>query len=257
MGLKLLKSKKLSKFSKISHGFFNKNGGVSKGIYRSLNCGIGSNDKNNNIKKNLKIVSSKLRTKSRQIFLVKQTHSNKFIYLSNKSNLKSRIIKADAIISEKKNLPIAVLTADCVPILVYDKSRNMIAAIHAGWRGAYKGIVQKVIKFMIFKKCNPKNMTVVIGPSISKKNYEVKKGFKDKFMKKDKNNIKFFSFKKNKIYFDLTSYIKFQLKSYHIENIDLINIDTFDIKNNFFSARRSLKLDHNDYGRNISIIMIN
>ena len=94
----MIKSKKLSKFSEISHGFFNKNGGVSKGIYKSLNCGIGSNDKKKNIKNNLQIVKSKLRTKSGQIFFVKQIHSNKFVFLRKYSKIKTSSIKADAII---------------------------------------------------------------------------------------------------------------------------------------------------------------
>jgi len=133
----------------------------------------------------------------------------------------------------------------------------MIAAIHAGWRGAYKGIIQKVIKFMFNQGCDQKNMIVAIGPCISMSNYEVKKQFKDKFIKKDEKNIQFFKNNKNKIYFDLQKYVKKQVKLNKIKNIDLINVDTFNIKNNFFSARRSLKLNHNDYGRNISTIMIN
>ena len=253
----MFKSKKLSKFSKISHGFFNKKGGVSKGIYKSLNCGYGSKDKKKYVETNLKIVKSKLRTNSGQIFFVKQFHSNKLVFLSSNSNIKSRSIKADAIVSEKKRMPIAILTADCVPILIYENSRKMIAAIHAGWKGAYKGIVRKVIKFMISKNCNPKNMTAVIGPCISKKNYEVKMQFKEKFIKKNKRNIVFFSIKKKKIYFDLKNYVRNEVKSNLIKSIDQINIDTFDAKNNFFSARRSLKLNQDDYGRNISIIMIN
>ena len=250
-------SKKLSKFSIISHGFFNKDGGVSKGIYKSLNCGAGSKDKKANIEKNLKIVKKKISKKSKEIFLVKQIHSNKFIFLNKNSNIKSRSVNADAIITEKKNFPIAILTADCVPLLIFDKRRKMIAAIHAGWRGAYNGIIQKVIRFMLNKGCKKEDMVVAIGPSISIKSYEVKKQFKSKFIKKDKKNIKFFKSKNNKIYFDLPSYAKKQVKLNQIENINLLNIDTFNKKNNFFSARRSLRLNHNDYGRNISIIVIN
>ena len=250
-------SNKLSKFSEISHGFFNKNGGVSKGIYKSLNCGVGSKDKEANVNKNLNIVKRKINKKSKDIFLVKQIHSNKFIFLSKNSNIKNRNIYADAIITEKKNFPIAVLTADCAPILIFDKKKKMIAAIHSGWRGAYKGIIQKVIKFMFSKGCKKENLIVAIGPSISLKSYEVKKKFKDNFIKKDKNNIKFFKKKKDKIYFDLPNYAKKQVKLMQIKNINLLNIDTFNEKNNFFSARRSLRLNHNDYGRNISIIMIN
>ena len=245
------------KFSEINHGFFNKDNGVSKGIYKSLNCGVGSKDKKTDIQKNLKIVRKKISNKSKEIFLVKQIHGNKFLFLRKNLNIKNISVSADAIITEKKNLPIAVLTADCVPILIFDKKRKMIAAIHAGWRGAYRGIIQKVIKFMFNQGCDQKNMIVAIGPCISMSNYEVKKKFKDKFIKKDEKNIKFFKNNKNKIYFDLPKYVKKQVKLNKIKNIDLINVDTFNIKNNFFSARRSLKLNHNDYGRNISTIMIN
>ncbi len=253
----MIYSKKLLKFSDINHCFFNKLGGVSKGIYKSLNCGVGSKDKKTHIQKNLRIVKKKICRKSKEIFLVRQFHSNKILYLNKNSNIKSRRIKADAIITEKKNFPIAILTADCIPILIFDKKRKMIAAVHAGWRGAYKGIITKVLKYMFNKGCSPKNMTVAIGPAISLRNYEVKKEFKDRFIKKDKKNFLFFKRINTKIYFDLVNYAKKQVKLNKIKNIDLINIDTFDKKNNFFSARRSLKLNHNDYGRNISIIVIN
>ena len=133
----------------------------------------------------------------------------------------------------------------------------MIAAIHAGWRGAFKGIINKVIKFMIKKGCNFENMTAVIGPSISLKNYEVRDDFKKKFIKKNKKNSLFFNNKNQKLYFDLAKYIHSSLKSINIKHIDILKVDTFDIKNKFFSARRALKLKHNDYGRNISIIMLN
>ena len=253
----MLNSKKLSKFSEISHGFFNKNGGVSKGIYKSLNCGVGSKDKKNNVKKNLKIVIKKICKKSKEIFLVKQNHSNRFLFLSKNTKIKNRSITADAIITDKKDFPIAVLTADCVPILLFDKKRKMIAVIHAGWRGAFKGVISKVINFMLKKGCDRKDIVVAIGPSITQKNYNVKLDFKNKFIKKHKKNKIFFKNRNKLIYFDLPNFIKSQLKFNKISKIDTINIDTYDKKNNFFSARRSIKLKHDDYGRNISIIMIN
>ena len=253
----MLNSKRLSKFSEISHSFFNKNGGVSKGIYKSLNCGVGSKDKKNNVKKNLKIVIKKICKKSKEIFLVKQTHSNKFLFLSKNTKIKNRSITADAIITDKKDFPIAVLTADCVPILLFDEKRKMISVIHAGWRGAFKGVISKVINFMLKKGCDRKDIIVAIGPSITQKNYNVKLDFKNKFIKKHKKNKIFFKNRNKLIYFDLPNFIKSQLKFNKISKIDMINIDTYDKKNNFFSARRSLKLKHDDYGRNISIIMIN
>ena len=252
----MIKSKKLSKIKNIKHGFFNNVGGHSKNIYKSLNCGPGSKDKRSNIKKNLQIVRKKIDAKAKDIFLVSQLHSNKFIYIEEKYKKKNKP-KADAIITNQKYLPIGVLTADCAPILIYDKKIKMIAAIHAGWKGAFKGIINKVIRFMVKKGCKFKNMTAVVGPSISSKNYEVKEDFKKKFIKKDKKNSIFFRTNKEKLYFDLTKYIHSSLKIIKIKHIDILKIDTFDIKNKFFSARRALKLKHNDYGRNISIIMLN
>jgi polyphenol oxidase len=252
----LIRSKKLKKIKDLKHGFFSSVGGKSTNIYRSLNCGPGSKDKNLIVKKNLEIVRKKISHKAKSIFLIHQIHSNKFIYI-NKKYKKRKKPKADAIITNQRHLPIAVLTADCSPVLICDKKKMMIAAIHAGWKGAYKGIIDKVIKFMIKKGCKLKDMTAVIGPSISKKNYEVKHNFKIKFIKKDKKNLKYFSINKQKLYFDLTKYIYSSLKSNKIKSIDTIKIDTFDIKNKFFSARRALSFKHNDYGRNISIIMLN
>ena len=253
----MIKSKKLSKFRNIEHAFFNRLGGKSTGIFKSLNCGLGSSDNKKDILKNLKIVSNKINAKSKKIFLLNQVHSNKFHYISKNSKLNNNKFEGDALITNKKSLPIAILTADCAPILIHDEKKEMIAAIHAGWKGAYKDIVIKVVKFMIKKGCSPENITAAIGPCISSNNYEIKEDFKKKFMKKDKKNNIFFKNSKNKNYFNLNKYIHFQLESLNIKKIDIINKDTFDTKNNFFSARRSISRNENDYGRNISIIMVN
>ena len=253
----MIKSKKLKKLKDISHGFFNKEGGKSKGIYQSLNCGPGSNDKKKYVKQNLEIVKNKISKKSKKIFLLHQTHSNKFIFVNKYFRINEKRLKADAVITDQKKLPIGILTADCAPILIYDNISKIVAAIHAGWKGAYKDIINKVIKFMLKKGCKPKNMHAVIGPCITKKNYNVREDFLRKFLKKTKKNIIFFKTRKKTTYFDLPKYIKSQLKSNKISNIEHINIDTFEAKNKFFSARRSLRLNHADYGRNISIIMIN
>ena len=253
----MITSKLLFKHKKINHGFFNRIGGKSNGIYRSLNCGPGSNDFKSKIKNNLKIVKNKISKKSRNIFLMHQMHGNEIIYISKNFKFNKKKIKADAVITDQKRIPIAVLTADCAPILLYDKKMNMIAAIHAGWKSVYKGIIKKVVNFMLNKGCKEKNIVAAIGPCIQLKSYNVKEDFLKKFLKKNKNNKFFFKNIKNTIHFDLPNFIKSQLKSSKITNIEVIKIDTFDSKNNFFSARKSLKLKHDDYGRNISIIMIN
>jgi len=252
----LIKSKKLTKIKNLKHGFFNSIGGKSKNIYKSLNCGSGSKDLSSKVKKNLQIVKKKINKSAKDIFLLHQVHSNKFIYIDDKYKLKIKP-KADAIITNQKNLPIAVLTADCAPILICDNKKNMIAAIHAGWKGAHKGIIKKVIKFMIKKGCKLENITAVVGPCIAVENYEIKRDFIKKFLKKDIKNKIFFKKISNKNYFNLNKYIYSQLKNLKVKNIDVINKDTFNAKNNFFSARRSISRNENDYGRNISIIMIN
>ena len=252
----MIKSKKLARLKNLKHGFFNSSGGKSKGIYQSLNCGPGSKDLSVNVKKNLEVVKKKISNSAKNIFLLNQIHSNKLVYIDNNYKLTKKP-KADAVITNQKNLPIAVLTADCVPILIYDNKKRIVAAIHAGWKGAFKGIIDKVIRFMVKKGCSLKNITAVIGPSISVKNYEVKDDFMKKFIKKDKKSLKYFKIENNKLYFDLSQYVYSQILQNKIKNIDTIKLDTFDIKNKFFSARRALSLKQNDYGRNISIIMLN
>ena len=146
---KLIISKKLKKFKNISHGFFSRIGGKSEGIYHGLNCGLGSKDKKNKIKKNLKIALNKISKDAKDIFLLHQIHSNKLIYLNKNFKMKKKRVKADAIITNQEKLPIGVLTADCVPILIYDNKSKIVGAIHAGWKGAYKGIIKKVINYLI------------------------------------------------------------------------------------------------------------
>ena len=203
----------------------------------------------------MNIVKNKISNNSEKIFLLHQVHSNKYIFI-NKNYKNRKKIKADAIITNVARLPIGILTADCAPILIYDHQEKMISAIHAGWKGAIKGIVPKVINFMVKKGCKKKDIVAVIGPCISQNSYKVKDDFKSKFIKKNKKNIVFFKKRKNLIYFDLPNYIKSQLKFLKITNIEMIKIDTFEKKNNFFSARQSQNSNFNDYGRNISLIMI-
>ena len=221
-----------------------------------MNCGLGSSDKQKNVQKNLKVVINKFKSKSKEIVLLNQVHGSKFHYIKKYSKHNDKF-EGDALVTDMRNVPIAVLTADCAPILIYDKNRKMIAAIHAGWKSAYKGIIKKVLKFMIKKGCSAKNITAAIGPCISGNNYQVREDFIKKFIKNDKKNIIFFKQIKNKKYFNLNKYVHFQLLSLNIKKIDIIDKDTFNAKNNFFSARRSISHKENDYGRNISVIMIN
>ena len=253
----MIKSKKLSKFQQINHGFFDKKGGKSTGIYKSLNCGVGSSDSKKNVLNNLKIVCKKINCSSKNLILLNQIHSNKFYFINKNYKFKKKKLNGDALITNIKKIALGVLVADCVPVLIYDKNLKIISAIHAGWKSVYKEIIKKVVKFLIKKGSNTKNLVAVIGPSISEKSYEVQKDFKDKFLKKDKQSKFFFKIRKNKTYFGLNKYVYYHLKKLGIKNLEIIKKNTFDPKNNFFSARRSIQNKENDYGRNISVIMIN
>ena len=248
----MIRSIKLKKFYTIKHGFFNNRGGVSSGIYRSLNCGIGSNDNKKNVKKNLQIVSNKIGAK-KKLILLHQLHSNKIFFVNKISKKK---LFGDGLITNVRNLAIGILTADCAPILFFESKKNIIGIAHAGWRGAYKKIGLKMINYFKKKGGKLNDIFAVIGPCISQNNYEIKNDFKSKFLKQTPKNKKHFKIIKSKMYFDLKGYIFEQLKNAGLKNIEIIKKDTFKPKNNFFSARRSMKNKINDYGRNISIIMI-
>ena len=137
-----------------------------------------------------------------------------------------------------------------------NEKKKIIAAIHSGWKGAFKNIIIKVIRKFLKLGSKKKDIIAVIGPTIGQKSYEVGNEFKDKFIRKNRKNQIFFKIKQNRIYFDLSKFIHNQLISFGILKIDVIRKDTFDKKNNFFSARRSLKNNEPDYGRNISVIML-
>ena len=249
----MIKSKLISKYKNISHGFFNKLGGNSNGIYKSLNCGKGSKDNKDNINKNLKKVCQKIGCSKSKLVLLNQTHSNKVFSIN---NIPKKKPTGDALVTYVSKYALGILTADCAPIFIFDPKKKIIAAIHVGWKGAYKKIIYKTAYNLKKKGSNIQDLIVVIGPCISKYNYEVKKDFLKKFINQNKKNLCFFTFNKKKIFFSLNEYIRNQLKDIGVNNIEIINKDTYLKKNNFFSSRRSLKNKYYEYGRNISVIMI-
>ena len=249
----MIKSRLLSNFKNIYHGFFNSEGGYSNGIYKSLNCGIGSQDKKMKVLLNLKKVSKKIKVTNNNLVLLNQIHSNKVKFVN--KNTKNRFI-GDGLVTNKKNLALGILTADCAPVLIFDPRNQNIAALHAGWKGAYKNIIKKTLNKLIEKGSKMKDLIAVIGPCISVKNYEVKNDLLNKFVRKSIQNKKYFRFYNDKIFFSLNTYIKSQLKKCNVNKIEIINKDTYPKKNKFFSSRRSINEKFNDYGRNISVIMI-
>tara|TARA_B100001057_G_C22724407_1_gene901072 strand:+ start:468 stop:1238 length:771 start_codon:yes stop_codon:yes gene_type:complete len=245
-------SKKLKKFKNINHCFFSKKGGFSKGIYKSLNCGQGSKDNKKNIYKNLSLVSKKIKITQKKLKLMNQTHSNKVIIINNKNKNSSKF-NSDAIITKINGIALGVVTADCVPIILFDSQNQIVGVMHAGWKGAYSGIIENTIKK--FKKLNSKNkIYAAIGPCIGSKSYEVKSDFYKKLMSRSKkNNIYFIKKKNNQKLFNLRKYVNDKLVKLNVK-VDNVNKDTFREKSNFFSYRRSQKLGQSDYGRCISVI---
>ena len=246
-------SKKLKKIKKIKHCFFSRKNGFSKGIYQGLNCGKGSKDNKNNIDKNLNYVAKKMNVVRTKLILMHQTHSNKVIEIT-KYNYRKKI-NADAMITKMNGVAICVLTADCVPIIVYDLRNGIIGCIHAGWKGAFLGIIENTIKQL--KKLNSNNKIFAsVGPCIGKKSYEVDILFYENFVSKSRSNKIYFKYKsKTKRLFNLRKYVTDKLLKLNVK-VDQVNKDTFTEKRNFFSYRRSRKLKQKDYGRCISTVCL-
>ena len=243
-------SKNLKKHRNIKHCFFSRKKGFSNGIYQSLNCGRGSKDRKKNISKNLSFVSDKMGVSKNKLVLMHQTHSNKVLEIK-EDNYKSNI-KADAMVTKMKGIVLGVLTADCVPIILYDVNNKIIGCVHAGWRGAYSNIIENTIKKI--KKMNSNNLIYAsVGPCIGQKNYEVDLDFFKKFTNKSNKNKKYFINKKKNKLFNLRKFVTDKLLKYKVK-VDQVNRDTFAQKSNFFSYRRSTKLDEKDYGRCISTV---
>ncbi len=245
-------SKKLKKIKRLKHCFFSRKGGCSKGPHKSLNCGRGSKDKKRNIILNLRTVAKKMMVKNEDLILMYQTHSNKVVEIKKYNTQKK--IQSDAMITKMRGIALGVVTADCVPILVYSKN-NIIGCIHAGWRGAFSGIIKKTI-FKMKKIGSSNKIYASVGPCIGKKSYEVDLNFYKKFIRKSKKNKMYF-IKKNskKKFFNLRKFVSDQLLKLKVIT-DHVNYDTFKEKNLFFSYRRSAILKQKDYGRCISVIRL-
>ena len=249
-------SKKLKKFENIKHCFFSRKNGFSKGYYESLNCGLGSNDKKENILKNLELVSKKIGCTKESLIILNQIHSNHVIHFNNKTSVKNKLT-GDSIVSEVRNIGISILTADCASVLFYDPNKKIIGCAHVGWNGALNGIIKNTVRKFNDLNSNNNDLIAVVGPCIKKDNYEVKIDFFERFTYQDKNNEIFFEkINDEKYKFDLRSFINKELSNLNIKNIDNIEMDTFSESEFFYSYRRSSFKKEKDYGRCISVILM-
>lgn len=164
--------------------------------------------------------------------------------------------KADAIVTNLPNISIGIITADCSPILFFDEEKNIIAAAHAGWRGAKSGVIAETIAEM--KKLGAKNIKAMIGPMIQQKSYQISQEFLDDFLSEDMTNKEFFvnGLSPNKYQFDLPAYVEKKLRESGVLEIKNLGVDTYENEKDFFSFRRSTHLGEKDCGRNVSVIAI-
>ncbi len=248
-------SKKLNDFNNLKHCFFSRKNGFSSGCYASLNCGLGSNDKKENILKNLNFVKNKIECKENKLITLNQVHSNKVIYLENESSLKDKQT-GDSIVTKLKNVAIGILTADCAPIIFYDPSKKIIGCIHSGWKGALNGVIKNTAKKFIELNSNLDDVIAVVGPCIGQENYEVKDEFYENFLSKNKAYNSFFKTMNGQYFFNLRNFINNEIESLKIKKIENIEMDTFAEKEFFYSYRRSCINNEQDYGRCISVILM-
>ena len=249
-------SKKLQNFKNLKHCFFSRKNGFSKGNYESLNCGLGSNDKKENVLKNLELVSKRIGCKKKLLITMNQIHSDKVLYFEKIDDVKNKLV-GDAIVTKVKKNGIGILTADCAPILLYDPKKEIIGCIHSGWKGALKGIVKKTIEKFIELNSNINDIIAVIGPCVKKENYEVKDDFYEKFISQNRKYKEFFTeIGANKYLFDLRNFINSEISLSNVKNIENIEKDTFSEKELFYSYRRTQLNKETDYGRCISVILM-
>lgn len=256
MTAKFLRATNLHQAGDIRHGFFSNVGGVSDGIYSSLNCGYGSGDDFNNVKRNRELVAEALESTADYLFTPHQVHSATAV-IADKPWAHGEAPEADAIVTNVPGLRIGILSADCTPLLFADPEAKVVGAAHSGWKGAINGVAQDTIEKMESLGAVRERIQIAIGPTISQNNYEVGSEYEDNFLKASPENADFFKQGPNgKAHFDLPGYIARRLEQSGIDkkNVEILNICTYSNDSLFFSYRRTVHQKLADYGRQISAI---
>jgi polyphenol oxidase len=241
----------------ISHGFFTRQGGVSSGIYASLNCGPGSRDDAPNVKENRTRVAEILDVKPGNLLSLHQKHSADAVIVD-KPWADGKGPEADAMVTAKLGLALGVLTADCAPVLFCDGAARVIGAAHAGWRGALAGIVEATVDAMTKLGAKPERIRAAIGPAISQKAYEVGVDYKEQFLAKEPQSESFFIIDEGsgEPHFDLSGYVAERLARAGVGAIEDLALCTYCDETRLFSYRRSQHHGEDDYGRQISAIVL-
>jgi hypothetical protein len=251
-----LDSPLLSAIPGLRHAFFTRDGGVSDGIYASLNGGLGSNDDAANVAENRRRMAEQLGITPKNFLTVYQIHSPDAVVASAPWQDGSRP-RADAIVTRTEGLAICVTAADCGPILFVDPNARVIGAAHAGWKGALSGILEATVEAMEKLGAERSGMVAAIGPLIRQHSYEVGREFVERFTEADAENAVFFvpSAREGHAMFDLAGFIRMRLENAGVLMIDDIGVDTYSDER-FYSYRRSVHRKEPDYGRHVHALVL-
>ncbi len=258
----IIKDKKIDAVhDTIRHGFFGKTGGVSQGVYESLNCGPGSGDNLENIYENRKLAVKALGSDADDVATVWQVHGADCLIISKMPEKGVKRPKADSIVTDVLNLPIGVLSADCTPILFAGLKADgapVIGAAHSGWGGSLKGIGEATVDKMVELGAQLDTIQVAIGPCIGPKSYEVSIGFEAPFLERAPEDEHFFreAQRDGHLMFDMPGYVANRLAQHGVKNVTITGHDTYILEQDFFSYRRKTHNNEPDYGRQISVIAI-
>ena len=250
MTLEILKSDTLSD---VRHGFFTRKGGASSGVFEGLNCGKGSTDQAEIVEINRDRVAKAIEADETGLTLVHQVHSADVIIAEKNQSLAGA--KADALVTRTPGVTIAVLTADCQPVLLADPIAGVVGAAHAGWRGALDGVLEATIEAMVDLGASREGISAVIGPTISQRAYEVGPEFLERFLDEDPENVRFFAGGAgDRAHFDLPAYGLHRLRNAGVGTAQWTRHCTSSDPSRFYSYRRSVHAGDADYGRLISAI---
>ena len=243
---------------RIRHGFFTANGGVSTGLYQSLNCGFGSNDDPALIAENRQRVANCLGFQPGQMFGLRQTHSARVMKIDSTSDASiDARADADALITNNSGYALAILTADCVPVLFAAPEMGVIGAAHAGWRGAVNGVLEATIAMITKSGVTPDQIEAVIGPAIQQANYQVGDDLRHTVLAAHHDADSFFDPDQDidgKYRFDLPGFVQSRLRNAGLVNVTDLGIDTYGESSGLFSYRHATHAALPDSGRQISVI---
>lgn len=248
---------RLAAMPSVIHGFFTRRGGVSSGVFATLNCGINSGDVRDNILANRGLVAATLGVAPSHLASPFQVHGADVAIITEPWPVGTGP-EADAIVTNTVGIAVAVGTADCAPVLFADAEARVVAAAHAGWGGALKGVLEATVVAMTTLGASVGNITAAIGPAIAQRSYEVGPEFRERFLAKDAANARFFAAaeRPDHFLFDLTAFVWTRLEMLGLGAVTALGLDTYEDEERFFSFRRTTHRGEKDYGRMISAIAL-